>query len=436
MTVGRATDPERWGRVGLLLDLVVAQDPACLAEAARVRDVVETLDTLAALAPGALAGAPWDAQIFQTILQRWTGSALDPRRVAELVRGERRRPRVAPDSRLLARSAIVSIGLAALRVGEPALLGREYLAAIFGVALAAGRAEALARIYSSPGWERAAARAQLLGQRERDNDLPVIQALSDADERARWLELVDLFGDLEAESAALSEDPLTEPDERVPPAWTGIDPRLTLSELEEELRPGDHVIETDPGRWPAAHKVVAIFASPPGMEDEHRVVRAVRGAVRKGRGVAVVNVPAGLRPGWIGLSSTQLVDATNRGRAELRERLSRRWITAAQASAVLPDLSLEDSLPPWPLSRPFQGGVPEVVWAELDLDARAPRVRWATRGADAVRISGVTDPLPACGATALPDLDLILIEPTRRSGAGTTCGRPTKLERWRAGVHR
>lgn len=430
MSAISVTDPVRWARTRYLLAGVVADDPACAAEAHALVEIVSTLDLLASLAPGSLGGSPWDAQVFQAVLQRWTGSALDPRRVGELVRGERASGNVADeDGLLLSTSALTMTGLAAMRVGAPAGLEREYLAAVFGLALAAGRAESISRIFATPRSELAAARAQLTSQEGRDGDFPVLQALTDATERRRWLRLVDLFGDLAAEGVGVKEDLLDDPVGAPLPAWLGVEPRLQLGTLPPVIEAGELVISTEPGAWPTDHRVHVVLASPPALLESEPQAILVRAKVNQGRGVATIVVPEGLRPGWIGLSSPQHVQSANRGRSELRSRLGRRWVPRARLHDTLPELTLARSLPPWPLSRPFEGGVPEVVMAQLDASGGSTRLRWATRGADQVKITGLDGLLPACGEVLAPALDVLLIEPARGLPRGVLRGPQVRVER-------
>ncbi len=281
-----------------LLALMASDAPAALGDDALAAERLRMLLYLA---------APFHALVDEA---RALGETASPRELAGSY-----------EPGVLDHGALALLGLAALRVAPPGA-HEVFIGTVHGLALSAAPAEALGRLV--PRLPEAASLAVILDTLYLLDTVgaalktPLLRPFAnDAAERARWKCLAGLFErDLPAAlKAALQRASLPE---GKPPPWDGA----TSGEIEDvqpqRAAPGQPLIVTGRLGGKLSDAVRVVFASADHAPLPAKVI-SFDGGARTSE--LRVEVPAGARAGWVGLSDDRLVRASNELRLALRETL-------------------------------------------------------------------------------------------------------------------
>ncbi|MCB9762536.1 MAG: hypothetical protein H6739_22245 [Alphaproteobacteria bacterium] len=426
--------PERYASVTWRLDRLVEARPTLADARAAVLRPLEALDELADAAVGALSDEPWEVERFRLLLGAVSEFGLTPDSVSAILPAAPNWA-VSYEGGLIDHGGLAILGLAALRVG--ALVNRtgDFLDILFGLAIAAGPAEAIARM----GGHEAETGALALMLRNLGPGLPdlsamrqttIQQMLTDPTERVRWSTLIALFGEVSAELVTGSNIGGL-------PAWMGVDPRFAVRTLSPiDGRPGVRLSLF--GQFPREYQTnarlvwavpegpatgsasttwsaAATFDQPTEIPDPDAPV--VDAGVDEGEGEGpsdeaepatitvdrrvYAEIPTNAEPGWVGLHLPNVIAAANVARSSLRDRLQASTLAGLSSADLLdwlPNLDATYSLPPWPVSRRFHGGRPRLDQVHVTLPTRSEdpiTVSWTAQGATGVEIEGIEEVGPS-----------------------------------------
>lgn len=398
----------RWETVTWLLDHAVEAEPALADARSKIIEPIEILQTLLDNAQGALGNAPWQAERFRLTLTSTAEYSLDLSSVGQIL-GELGTDTTQPfPPGVLDYGAVALIGLAAVRLGALAARTQDYLAIVFGLATAAGPAEALARF---DGVE-ADLRAVRLMMANLDPPLSaapalreraILNLLTDPVERARWTGLLQLFERLSLSALIGANGHATQA------AWLGNDERFAIGGLAPaDARPDTRVELAGP--FPGWNDDVhVVFANEAG---HHQAALEPAPGAQPGDAVhpvAFTQIPLDAEAGWIGIVDTGFLAAVNVDRQRLRDEWGEQLDILIEGLRIepsrIPDLT-PSGLPPWPISRRFHGGRAKVVSFESSSAAamagQTVRLSWRTSGAEYVTLDDAVDvPLAATGSQAV-----------------------------------
>jgi hypothetical protein len=343
---------------------------------------------------------------------------------------------------VLHHGALVLLGLAAVRVATAEPLVKLFSQTVQGVALLAAAAETLGRLEpSGPTGDTLAAMVEELVERDsaQAGDASVLQPMqADPVERGRWVSLQEL---MKRVVALTGESKLG--------MWDGG--FSTVSEVTPNMALAGETIELGLSGPPLADPAVGlpdtlhvVFASPGARPIEARERPRFVGSR------LVVQVPDGVRPGWVGFSDDVRVARSHEFRIRLREELKSFGVVGGLDVAPIP-VDLIDpyappagsptlaflAAPPRTAANRFYGGGPVIASADLSPPSvpagESLTLRWESQAATEVEKQPGGERLPASGAISFtaPAQDgpvrITLTPIRRRDGSEDVRGNPVEV---------
>jgi hypothetical protein len=335
----------------------------------------------------------------------------------------------------------VLVGLAAARAGAEVGLSDAFVDHALTLILAATPAEALSRAVDA-GLTDAQLRAALAAfgpsdMSDRHLSMSIASFVADPAERARWRAIAALFA-LIRRSAGIPWEGTTSED------IASVDPPAVCEggtvEIRVRLQP--YSIEGTSNSVArlleelAAKRASVVFASSAGQ-----AVAAEASAVDQQTGVVKVPLPESTRAGWVGVTSSELVEASNAG----RELLRKFWLEQNKSNpvlahspvpveviAALPDVPT----PPRTSGNRFTGGLPTIdlftIEPELLEAGSEASLRWRVAGAENVTLAPLGTVGPSGSARLLVQLGQSVVE--ARLTAVNACGERTASTKRRVRV--
>jgi hypothetical protein len=230
--------------------------------------------------------------------------------------------------------ALVIVGLAAGRVGRRLGIPGVFVDTVYGIALSAAPAESIARSLAT-GLDARQVAAVLSGMLSGNAAAARMSTITpmflDICERARWRCLDHLFATVRDQARTTQwESTVVSPIETIGAKSTDSPPRVAIK-LRKSGGGGERVGEPEV----ESAKLLAAFKQGHGKVvfaalDRSPIAVTTRSVDRTS---ITVEVPEGARAGWIGLTTTEMLEGTRRERAAIREH----WMKENEHSSCLRD---------------------------------------------------------------------------------------------------